>query len=207
MIRIFTGENRVKAEAEIRKILGSDYEVFEGENLNPNDLSSIFLGTSLLFEKRKILIKDLSENKETFEAFSRGLGDFLKTDFEVVLFETKLDKRTTAFKEIKKQGIEIREFKVAEKIDISRVFGIYDLALRDGRRAVLELEKIEATQDPYMFFGMLVSQGLKRFEQRTNGKKEKRVLKELSSLDKLMKSTSYEPWVLIKSFLIRLSSL
>lgn len=206
VIRIFTGENRKAANEEIKRILGEGYEVFEGAEIAPNDLMNIFLGTSLLSEKRKILVKDLSENKESFLEFSEKLEEFLKTDAEVIILETKLDKRTAAYKELKKRGIEIKEFKEAGGVDFRKVFGIYDLALRDGKRAVEELEKIEAEEDPYMFFGVLVSQALKKFEARA-GEKEKKALKELSRLDKLMKSTGYEPWILIKGFLVRLSSL
>ncbi len=207
MIRIFTGDDRKRAFSEIKRVLGLNYEVFEGERVEPSLLPSIFLGTSLFAAKREILIKDLSENRESFQAFAENLSKFLKTDAEVVLWETKLDKRTTAFREIKKQGIEIREFKEAAKVDIRRVFGIYDLALRDGKKAVEELEKIEAEEDPYMFFGVLVSQALKRFEQRPRGEKEKRVLKELSKLDKQMKSTGFQPWILVKGFLVRLKEI
>ena len=208
VIRIFTGENRKAANEEIKRILGEGYEVFEGAEIAPNDLMNIFLGTSLLSEKRKILVKDLSENKESFLEFSEKLEEFLKTDAEVIIFETKLDKRTTAFKEIKKNGIVVREFKdETGKVDVRQVFGIYDMAMRNGKRAVEELEKIETKEDPYMFFGVLASQAIKRFEAKPEGKKEKRVLKELSNLDKLMKTSSLEPWTLIKGFLIRLSSL
>ena len=206
MIRIFTGEAREKAFLEIKRVLGANYEVFESERVEPGLVPSIFLGTSLLGGKRAILIKDLSENKASFEAFVGGIEEFLKTDAEVIILETKLDKRTAAYKELKKRGIEIKEFKEAGGVDFRKVFGIYDLAFRDGKRAVEELEKIEAEEDPYMFFGVLVSQALKKFEARA-GEKEKKALKELSRLDKLMKSTGYEPWILIKGFLVRLSSL
>ncbi len=207
MIRIFTGDDRKQAFLEIKRVLGLNYEVFEGERVEPALLPSIFLGTSLLSEKRAILVKDLGENRESFQAFIEGIEGFLKTDAEVILWETKLDKRTTAFRELKKQGIEIREFKEVAKVDVRRVFGIYDLAMRDGKKAVEELEKIEAEEDPYMFFGVLVSQALKRFEQKPKGEKEKRVLKGLSKLDKQMKSTGFEPWILIKGFLVRLKGI
>ena len=38
------------------------------------------------------------------------------------------------------------------------------------------------------------------------GIKEKRALKELSDLDIKLKTTSFQPWLLIESFLLRLSS-
>ena len=63
-IRVFTGDDRVKISEEVVKVLGGNYEVFEGENLANSDLPSIFLGATLFSEgARKVLVKDLSENK------------------------------------------------------------------------------------------------------------------------------------------------
>ena len=62
MIKIFYGDDRVKAQAAIKKLLGDDYEVIEGENLLPSDMASVFYGGSLFSDERKILIKDLSTN-------------------------------------------------------------------------------------------------------------------------------------------------
>ena len=53
MIRVFTGSDRKKIDAEVKKILGENYEVFDGENLKLEDIVNIFLGTSLFSEKRK----------------------------------------------------------------------------------------------------------------------------------------------------------
>lgn len=208
-IRIFTGEDRGTISERIKRELGEDYEVYEGENLGSGDLSGIFLGETLFGggAPRKILIKDLGENKEAFNEFSERIEEFLGTDAEVVIFETKVDKRLAATKKITRAGVEIVEFKKKESADFRAVFNIYDLALRDGTKAVKELEKIEAEQDPYMFFGLLVSQALKKLEWEPNGKKEKRALLELSKTDMLMKTTSVEPWVVVKSFLLRLSKI
>ena len=202
MIRIFSGDDRVRISAEVKKVLGEGYEVFEGGELTLNDLPSLFFGTSLLFEKRKILIKAFSENKEAFEK----IVDYLETEHEVVVWETKLDKRTATYKELKKKGILLQEFKAPEKTNTTIVFNIFDTAFRDGKRAVKMLEQIENEQDPYMFFGLLTTQALKKFEMR-QGEKEKRVLRELSKLDKKMKTTSIQPWTLVKSFLLQVSLL
>ncbi len=209
MIKIFTGEDRGKAQERILKELGEGYEVFSGENLEKTDLSSLFLGDTLFSagEKRRILVKDLSENKEAFEEFTEKIEDFSKTEADVILFETKIDKRLASTKKIVKAGVEIVEFKGKEAVNMKEVFSIYDLALRDGRKAVSELEKIETKQDPYMFFGLLASQALKKLEWKPNGVREKRILRELSKVDMEMKSTGVEPWILIKSFLIRVSKL
>lgn len=202
MIKIFFGEDRVTISSAVRKELGEDYEIFEGENLSADDLPNIFLGTSLFGETRKILIKDLSENKTVFEK----ILDYLKTTHDVVLWETKFDKRSAIYKTLSKEKIEMNEFKLLESMNSKEVFDIFDIALRDGQRAVKMVEKIQETNDPFMFVGLLASQAIKKFEFR-QGRKEKRVLKELSNLDIQMKSTGIEPWTLIKLSLLKLSSL
>ena len=90
--------------------------------------------------------------------------------------------------------------------NVNLVFDIYKTAKRDGKKAVKMLESIENEQDPYMFLGLLVSQALKDFTMR-QGTKEKRVLVELSKLDLQMKTTSMQPFSLLKSFLLQVSSL
>lgn len=205
-IRIFTGDDRVKIGEQVAKELGEGYEVFEGESLDRESLPSLFLGGSLFaIGGRKILIKDFSENSEVWNDFAEKIGDFLKTDADVIIWETKLDKRLSSTKTVLKAGVVVKEFKLAEPVDMKAVFNIYDTALRDGEKAVKELKKIEQTQDPYMFFGLMVSQALRKLEWRPQGAKEKRVLKELATVDMQMKSTAVEPWMLIKSFLLRLA--
>ena len=93
-----------------------------------------------------------------------------------------------------------------ENVDMNLVFDIFKVAKRDGKKAVEMLEKIETTQDPYMMVGLIASQATKDFEYR-QGAKEKRVLAELSKLDMKMKSTSIQPFSLLKSFLLQVSSL
>ena len=201
MIKIFTGEDRVSATSEIERLLGDNYEVIEGSELETADLPNIFLGNSLFNEDRKILIRDLSENKLVFEK----LPDYLNTNHQVIIFETKLDKRSNTYKTLKDK-IEIKEFNLAKDPNFNLVFGIYNTAKTDGEKAVENLEKIKSTQEPMMFFGLLVYKAIKDFNEK-QGTKEKRALKELSKLDLKLKSTSLEPWLLIESFLLRRSSL
>ena len=47
MLRLYVGEDRVAAEKAVKRALGASYEVFEGENLTPEDLPNVFMGTSL----------------------------------------------------------------------------------------------------------------------------------------------------------------
>ena len=105
-----------------------------------------------------------------------------------------------------KDKIEIREFTLIKNQNFGLVFDIYRVAKRDGKRAVEMLDKIKQDEDPIRFTGLLISQALKDYA-RNPGVKEKRVLLELSKLDLEMKSTTYSPWLLVQSFLLRVSSL
>lgn len=209
MIKIFTGEDRVRILEEIKRELGEKYETFEGGELSKGDLPGIFHGATLFsdFSERRIIIRDLSENKEVLTELSENIGDYSQTEAKVILFETKLDKRLTAVKDLVKAGLEIREFKAMAMKDPKAVFGIYDIALRNGKQAIDALEEIQAEQDPYMFFGLMVTQAMKRLEWKSEGAKERRAIKLLADIDMKMKTTAIEPWLLIKSFLARLSSL
>lgn len=202
MLRVFVGEDRLAAEMALKRVIGGNYEVFEGENLVVNYLPSIFQGTSL-FEtgKRRILLKNLSENPALWEK----VADYADTEHEVVVWELKLDKRSLGYKNLKSSGVEIQEFALKAKPEAKMVFGVLDTALRDGKRAVAQVEQIELEQDPFMFFGLMVTQALKKFEQK-GGAKEKRLLKELAKLDMEMKTTGLDPWMLIKAFLLRVKS-
>ena len=201
MIRIFTGDDRIRANQAIQQTLGSDYEIIEGTDLTPSDLPSITKGTSLFTDKRQILIRDLSNNKATFEK----LPDYLDTPHNIIILESKLDKRTTTYKALKDQ-VEIREFVLPPDPNLKLVFNIYTTAKHDGSKAINMLDKIQQHEDPVKFCGLLVSQALKDYRAR-QGTKEKKALKELSMLDLNLKTTSYQPWLLIRSFLLRLSSL
>lgn len=201
MLSVFWGENRLDAEKAVKRTLGTDYEVFEGENLTVADLPSIFRGTSLFgTDKRQILLKELGENKEVWEK----IPDYLGTEHDVVIWESKLDKRSAVYKAMNAIGVKMQEFPAKKNPDANAVFNILDMALRNGLLAVKMVEKIELGQDPYMFFGLLVTQATKKLEYRA-GNREKRLLKELAELDVQMKTTSVEPWLLVKSFLLRVS--
>lgn len=201
MIRIFTGENRIRANQAVSQILGENYEIIEGTDLTPNDLPSIFQGASLFSVKRNILIRDLSDNKPTFEK----IPEYLDTPHDVIILELKLDKRSATYKILKDQ-IEIRDFPMPKDPNINLVFDIYRTAKVNGKKAVKDLDKIKHHEDPIRFCGLMISQALKDYRAH-QGTKEKRALKELSKLDLDLKTTSLEPWLLIQSFLLRVSSL
>lgn len=201
MIQIFTGDDRIKANQAIKAALGNNYEIIDGADLTPNDLPTIAKGASLFAEKRRILIRDLSPNKAVFDQ----LPDYLDTTHDIILLETKLDKRSATYKTLKDQ-VKITEFKLPENTNFRIVFDIYRTAKRDGKKAVQMLATIQDAEDPIKFAGLLNSQALKDYASH-QGTKEKRVLQELSKLDLELKSTSIQPWLLVQSFLLRVSSL
>lgn len=201
MIYIIYGNDRLRAEKEMRRILGEEYEVFDGAEIAASDLPSIFMGTTLFALERKILIKELAVVRENFEK----LPEYLGTKHTVVIWEEKMDKRSTVYKKIK-DVVKILEFELPEKIDRNLVFNIYDTALSNGVRAVKMLEKIETEQDPFMIVGAFAWKAIDNY-RRYGSKKEERILAELSLLDIQMKSTAFSPFSLLKSFLLQVSSL
>lgn len=201
MIKIFTGDNRLRASQEITKLLGDNYEVIEGADLTPGDLPSLFHGATLFTDTRNILIRDLSTNPSVFEK----LPDYLNTPHQVIIQELKLDKRSATYKSLKNQ-VEIRDFPLPKNPNLQLVFDIFKTAERNGQKSLQMLAKIKPTEDPIRFFGLLVSQALKNYSRR-QGTKEKKVLQELSQLDLQLKSTATDPWLLIEGFLLRVQTL
>lgn len=207
MIKIFFGDDRIKCQSAIKTFLGENYEILDATDLTAKDLPDIFRGASLFSTKRSILIRDFSENKELWEK----LGNYLETPHNIALWETKLDKRSSTYKtlsKLPKTQLDFQEYKSAPKTNPKLVFDILDTALRNGPEAIKLLERIEADQDPFMLVGLLATQAIKKYQSHP-GPKEKRVLKELSKLDIELKTTplSSQPWLLLKSFLLRASSL
>jgi DNA polymerase III delta subunit len=203
MIKVFYGEDRIKARKAIDRLFGADYEVIEAENLTTSDMASVFLGTSLFGEKRTILVKDLSANKECWEMVPNFVDD---CPHDIVLWEAKLDKRSAAYKALSKnKNVEFKEFAAAEDPNNKLVFDILDAAMRGDNSAVKMCEKIEQTNDPYMFMGLMVSQAIKKLQY--NNAKAAKTLKILAEADVNMKSTCIEPWTLIKMALLKIASL
>ena len=155
MLSIFTGDDRIKATETINRLLGPDHETIDAADLTPADLPNIFQGASLFAETRHILIRDFTANK----AIYAELPKYLPTQHDIIFLESKLDKRSSIYKEIKDQ-VKITEFKLPEP-NFTIVFDIYRTAKRDGKKAVAMLAQIKPTEDPIKFTGLLVSQAIK----------------------------------------------
>ncbi len=147
-------------------------------------------------------MKNLSESKEAWAE----LPKYVDTENEVVIVEDRLDKRGVVYKDLLAKKVEMREFRLAEPPEKKLVFDVLDTAMRgDGKRAVEMVTKIEMGQDAYMFFGLMVSQAVKKMEM--GNRKARKVISLLAKTDLLMKSSSQEPWLLVKRVLVLVSQL
>lgn len=202
MIKIFYGNDRQKAQLAITKLLGDDYEVIEAENITRGDMESIFKGTSLFGETRRILLKGLNENKECWEV----LPEYLETTHEMVIWLSALDKRSTVYKAIaKRKEVEVKEFAQEEKVDRFLAFKIADEAFAGhGARAVKMCEELEQTSDAYLTMGAFVSQAGKKLE--IGKPKAINAIRILAKADLDMKSTAVDGWKILKIALLKIAS-
>lgn len=206
MLHIFYGEDRLAAEKAAHTVLGENYESIDAANLEVSDLPTLFLGTSLFEENRRILIKSLSENKELFSELEK----YFETPHEVVLLEDKLDGKLSITKTLKKsEKIDLKEFKAQEKKNVFLAFDIYNVALKNPEEALKMLKNAQTTEDPYMMVGAFASSAIKNLKTAPNSKRNRAILKELAKIDNMMKTTKFSdnPWLLIETFILKLEKL
>ena len=201
MLKLFYGGDRVAARKMIDRLLGSDYEVIEAENIERSDMDSIFFGTSIFGDKRKILIKDLSENKSCWEV----VLDYISTPHDVIIWNTTLDVRTTIYKELKAAKVEMKEFKAVEDPDKFIAFEAMQAAMRgDAKLALAKAKKMELKEESYKVIGAFASDAYKTF---ATSRKAREAVKILAKADIDMKSSAVEPWNIVKIALIKIANL
>jgi DNA polymerase III delta subunit len=113
MITWFTGENTFDIQQAVKKIVGSfdgRAERIDGTTLELKNIPDLLMGGTLFADKRLVIIKDLSLNSGVWEKFPEWI-DRISDDIDLVLIDTKPDKRTTGYKEVKKR-VELKEFPV-----------------------------------------------------------------------------------------------
>lgn len=100
VIHLILGENTYKAEQELARIVkdsGVAPERLDAGSLTANTLADIVRGGSLFSEQRLVVLRQVSDNKPVFEKLAEWAGE-VPSDTTLVLLETKLDKRTKAYK-------------------------------------------------------------------------------------------------------------
>lgn len=206
MIHLYYGDDRLKSEKQAKNILGETYENIDAENLTINDLPTLFLGTSLFDETRKILIKGLAEHKELFDELEK----YLETSHEIVILENKINGNWTSLKALKKSPqIDLQEFKLPETKDKFLSFNIYSTALKNPEKSVKMLHENQETEDPYALIGAWTTQAIKSLKSNPNSKKNRNILKELARVDMILKSSKFsdDAWLVLETFLLRLKTL
>ncbi len=102
MISLLLGENSYLRDIELAKFKeGAAPSVYDGQVLTIEKFIEITIAQSFFFDTTKIIIKDLSGNKIIWE----NVVDLLaKTDDakQIMLVESKIDKRTSIYKSLQK---------------------------------------------------------------------------------------------------------
>jgi DNA polymerase III delta subunit len=124
MITLLTGENSFEIERELQSIIADfdgEPEKIDGNELELRNLPDLLTGSTLFLDKRMIIIRNLSENTSIWADF----GDWLTRTVgstELILVESKPDKRTRTFKELKKLAT-VKEYAVWTDADVSKAVG------------------------------------------------------------------------------------
>ena len=86
---------------------------------------------------------------------------------------------------------------------------MFDIALTDGKRAIKLMREAEEENNPYTTIGAWTKKAVDLFVAKGRTEREKRILKRLAEIDMLLKQTNFSknPWIILESFLIELSSL
>ena len=211
MFYIYYGDDRQRIFAEVKRVLGEDYEIFEGEKLSAQDIMNICQGVTLFAAERKILIRDLTPARKD-EADMTGVdryaefAKYINSPHTIVIWETNTSRKKSFLEFKKMQGVKVMKFEAARSVEAGKIFEVVDMAFVDGKRAVKMLSEIKDENDPYMFVGLLASKLCERYKY-SRGEKDKQALLELAELDMLTKTSAMDPWRLVEGFLIRLSSL
>ena len=106
MLYLILGENAYRAEQELARLISDSNaspERLDAGALTDNTLADIVRGGSLFSEKRLVVLRQLSENKSVFEKLAEWASE-VPSDTTLVLLESKLDKRTKAYKGLMKQA-------------------------------------------------------------------------------------------------------
>jgi len=111
MITVLTGANSFEIDHALREIVTSfdgRAEKVDGATLELKQLPDLLMGSTLFADKRLVIIKDIASNSSVWEKLPEWLAR-LSDDIQLVLVDVKLDKRTTAYKELKKMA-DVKEF-------------------------------------------------------------------------------------------------
>ena len=111
MITWFIGDNTFDIQQAVTTIANKfdgTAERLDGSTLELKHIPDLLMGVTLFAKKRLVIIKDLSQNSSIWEKLPTWI-DRISDDIDVILIDSKPDKRTTGYKEVKKRVI-LKEF-------------------------------------------------------------------------------------------------
>lgn len=126
------GENTFERSRALQTIVTAfdgEAQTIDAASLTLRDIPDLFMATSLLEDRRLIVIKDLSENSDLWNRLPEWL-DKVSDTTEIVLLETKPDRRTKTFKELKGQS-NFSEFPLWQERDTA-VAAVWLISQADG---------------------------------------------------------------------------
>ena len=145
---VFSGSDRVKIQAKIKKILGEGYEVFEGAELDATALMEICAGASLFAEERRVLIRDLTLKRENDLEPYEILAKYVDTPHTVVIWETNLSRKKSFREFCRLKQVKQEKIEATETVDRFAIFKIFDKALVNGAEAAAEYHALNT--NPYL---------------------------------------------------------
>jgi DNA polymerase III delta subunit len=189
MITVLTGDNSFELNEALNALITAfdgRGEKVDGSEIEYKNIPDLLMGGTLFAEKRLVIIKDLSTNKSVWERLPEWLPR-LSDDIHLVLVDAKPDKRTAAYKELKKKlvvqivaRVGLDQWQLAsalEKLSLldtisadtieatiesnpsENVFQLFETALEGRPQKVHDMIKnLELTEDPYKLFALLSSQ-------------------------------------------------
>lgn len=122
MIRLLCGENDFELTrriGQLKREFDGTSERYDASELTNERLADIFAGQTLFSLKRMVLLDNPSTCSELWQNLEMWLGR-VSSDTELVLIEPKPDKRTSAYKWLKK-NVTVEEFEPMNDRDIGRV--------------------------------------------------------------------------------------
>lgn len=109
----FTGENTYEIQQAVKAVIAAfegTAERVDGMTLELKNIPDLLMGATLFAQKRLVIIKDISQNSSVWEKLPEWI-DRISDDIDLILIDSKPDKRTTIYKEVKKR-VTTREFPV-----------------------------------------------------------------------------------------------
>lgn len=120
MIYLIYGENIYEQELELHKLIAASVaqpEHIDVDNLTMNGLADIIRGGSLFDSTRLVIIRGLSSNAPLFNKLVEWESE-VSDETTLVLIESKLDKRTKAYKMLSKSAEVVRAEPLLERDDM-----------------------------------------------------------------------------------------